>query len=426
MSEKIRVHVRVRNLKNGDIGPDSQPIWFIKENLLHQRLDDEKCLSYICYESVFYEENNLTIFEKCIKENVGSLFDGKSLTVFAYGQTGSGKTHTMAGKKKEPGIIGLVLQEIFQQSDLFTECAISYFEIYNENILDLINVKNEPKVYFTDNQVIVKGIEKVIVKNLKSSLELIEECETRRKVGKTQFNLRSSRSHTIFKLEIKIKKTTVTVTLIDLAGSEKASGSALRVKEGVFINKSLLALGKVMSSIHKKEFASFRDSKLTRVLQSSMSGNVNLVALCMISPSDSCVDESVSTLKFASRLCQIEMKYKITNNGDSKEGEPLCINCQKVIEISKKQTVTISDYSESSSGESTNGQEEINQKEKVIKLQEKRISSLESLIISLLKKNPSPRENEIFTLEKNMYNLQLDIVKNGKRETPENIPNRFY
>lgn len=418
MSERIKVFVRIRNMKIKEMQDISQQKWFIKDNLLHQRLDEERSLSYLCYDSVFYEESNQSVFEKCIKENVEMLFGGKSLTVFAYGQTGSGKTYTMTGEKKEPGIIVQVLNEIFQRTDSFSEAQISYFEIYNENILDLINPRNNPKVYFFNDQVIVKGMERRDVLTLESAIDLIEECEKKRKIGQTQFNLRSSRSHTIFKLEMKIKKATVTVTLIDLAGSEKATGSALRVKEGVFINKSLLALGKVISSLHRNEFASYRDSKLTRVLQSSMTGNVNLIALCMISPNASCVDESVSTLNFASRLCQIEMKYQINKMNESKDDNSLCMNCRNGIEIEKKKRLTVTEFSDSSSADSSsNNNNEIFFFEKYLKLQEKRIANLESLIISLLKKTPSLKEKELFTLEKNMYNLQIDILKRKKSDS---------
>ncbi|KRH92630.1 Kinesin-like protein [Pseudoloma neurophilia] len=415
MSEKIRVHVRVRNMTVEEKDNELQQKWFIKDNLLHQKLDDERSLSYLCYESVFFEEDNQTIFNKCIEKNVDSLFEGKSLTVFAYGQTGSGKTYTMTGQKDDPGIIRQVLSHIFQRTDSFSEGQISYFEIYNENIIDLINPENKPRIFSYNDQVTVKGLDRVKINNLESANDLIEDCEKRRKVGQTQFNIRSSRSHTIFKFEMKIKKTVVSVTLIDLAGSEKASGSALRVKEGVFINKSLLALGKVMSSIHKKEFASYRDSKLTRVLQSSMTGNVNLVALCMISPNISCVDESVSTLKFASRLCQIEMKYQIKNNDTMEEKDYICVNCKNNFNIEKKK-LTVSEYSDSSTDSLSNSASELELFEKYTKLQEKRIANLESLIISLFKKTPSLKEKEIFTLEKNMYNLQIDILKRKKSD----------
>lgn len=418
MSKKIKVHVRLRNSANKiNENKNNSEQWFVKDNLLHQRANNDKTISYLCYESIFHEEDNFSLFEKCIKENINEMFDGKSLTVFAYGQTGSGKTYTMTGTKENPGIICQSLKEIFNQKSKKNECQISYFEIYNENIIDLVNIKNVPKVYFCNDELLVRGIDKIQVENLESSLKVIEECETKRKIGKTQFNLRSSRSHTIFKLEMKLEsKRTVSVTLIDLAGSEKASGNALRIKEGVFINKSLLALGKVMASIHRKEFASFRESKLTRVLQPSMTGNVNLVALCMISPDKSCVEESVNTLKFASRLCQIEMKCKIQMNDEFEKKDILCKRCKKEIE-NDSQKVSVSDYSDSTSSECAKfigPTDEGN--DKLIKLQEKRILNLESLVILLLKKNPSKRENEIFMLEKNMFNLQVDILsKNSKK-----------
>lgn len=416
MSEKIVVHVRVRN-KNVKNEKENEPsVWFIKENLLNQRMDDGKSMTYLCYDSIFFHEKNSVVFEKCIKKDVQSLFNGKSLTVFAYGQTGSGKTHTMTGNIDDLGIIGRALQEIFVRKNDEIQCLISYFEIYNENIIDLIKRNNTPRVFFYKNQLILKGIEKVLVDDFESSLELVRECERKRKIGQTQFNLRSSRSHTIFKLELKLKHTVTTMTLIDLAGSEKASGSTLRVKEGVFINKSLLALGKVMNSLHKNEFTTYRESKLTRVLQSSMTGNVTLIALCMISPDSKCIDESISTLKFASRLCQIEMKCKIQSNDELDNQKLICDHCKKEIE-SQKSKISVDDFSDSSTQDSLPCDSENKEyHEKLVGLQIKRISNLEILIKSLLEKHPSQREKEIFSLEKNMFNLKIELLKKNYKD----------
>lgn len=415
MSEKVSVYVRVRNNLEKGLDKDRNEMWFLKDNLLHQRVDEDNFISYFCYKKVFYMVNNCDLYNECIEPNIQPFVSGKSLTVFAYGQTGSGKTHTMTGKQTDMGIIGRTLEAIYDSMDGSAECYLSYFEIYNENIIDLINTSNKPRIFTYNNELIVKGIEKTPVASLEKSLRLIIGCEERRKTGQTQFNIRSSRSHTIFKLELKNANTTSMMTLIDLAGSEKASGTSLRIREGVYINKSLLALGKVINSLNKNEFTSYRESKLTRVLQSSMTGNVTLIALCMISPDQKCLDESISTLNFASRLCQIEMKNRMYNSKQLPTESVLCDNCKKQLN-KKEKKLSVDEITDSSSVEdftliNPDKVKEKNSAEQIICLQNKRIHSLESMVITLLGQNPSQRENEIFTLEKNMFNLQLEMLK---------------
>lgn len=424
MSEKVTVYVRVKNSVKDKSNDPKNKTWFLKDHLLYQRIDNEKCISYLCYKKVFYEATNQDVYEDCIKPNMSAFLDGKSLTVFAYGQTGSGKTYTMTGKPNDMGIIGKTLEAIYKNMADYTECYISFFEIYNENIIDLINTNNKPRVFVYNNELIVKGIEKKLVKSLAISLQLIAYCEEKRKTGQTQYNLRSSRSHTIFKLEMISSGNTTTMTLIDLAGSEIASGSSLRFKEGVYINKSLLALGKVINSINKNEFASYRESKLTRVLQSSMTGNVTLIALCMISPNEKCIDESISTLNFASRLCQIEMRNKIHSNKELEAKFVLCNRCKREVQQDEKK-LTVEEMTDSSSVDNFSliNPERIKSKnlsKKIINLHNKRIKDLESMVISLLNQNPSKRENEIFTLEKNMFNLQLEMLKSPKKASKKN------
>ncbi|ELQ74795.1 Kinesin-like protein [Trachipleistophora hominis] len=425
MSEKVNVYVRVRNKLTNELDGDQDELWFLKDNLLHQKIEDDKFISYFCYKKVFYMVDNCGLYKECIEPNIQPFVSGKSLTVFAYGQTGSGKTHTMTGKPSDMGIIGRTLEDIYNSMDEAAECYISYFEIYNENIIDLINTNNKPRVFTYNNELIVKGIERTLVSSLDKSLRLIKGCEERRKTGQTQFNLRSSRSHTIFKLELQNTNSTSTMTLIDLAGSEKASGTSLRIREGVYINKSLLALGKVINSLNKNEFTSYRESKLTRVLQSSMTGNVTLIALCMISPDRKCLDESISTLNFASRLCQIEMRNRTYSSKQLQTEPVICDNCRR--ELNRKdRKISVDEITDSSSAEDFTlmNPEKVKNKnsaEQIIQLQNKRIHSLESMIITLLGQNPSQRENEIFTLEKNMFNLQLEMLKRPDKINDEDL-----
>lgn len=174
----------------------------------------------------------------------------------------------------------------------------------------------------------------------KEVFKLIDACEYNRKTGSTEFNQRSSRSHTIFIANLVRKGVSSRLCLIDLAGSEKATGSCKRQLEGSFINRSLLALGKVVNNMSKSGFIGFRDSKLTRILQPSMDGCSRLVALCTISPSKRSAEESISTLNFVARLGKVKLEPRNEKieckSPDPKEGPALfCKSCRCALESSE-------------------------------------------------------------------------------------------
>ncbi|KAF2072113.1 hypothetical protein CYY_006558 [Polysphondylium violaceum] len=293
------------------------------------------------------DSDNMDIYEKVAKKVIKSSMEGINASILAYGQTASGKTYTMKGTgKKNPGIIPLSIQDVFtyiqQASDKEFLLRVSYLEIYNEVINDLLAPENiNLKIHEDPNgQIYVGNLKEEIVLSLDHVMSLISAGEAHRHVGTTNYNDQSSRSHTIFRMIIESKDIGGDATtdgasstsgkpvrysclnLIDLAGSEKASDglNAIRNKEGAYINKSLLTLGTVISKLSEKAngHVPFRDSKLTRILQNSLSGNSRVAIICTITLASNNFEETHNTLKFASRAKQITNNAKINEIVDDK------------------------------------------------------------------------------------------------------------
>ncbi|EPY53618.1 kinesin-like protein Tea2 [Schizosaccharomyces cryophilus OY26] len=269
------------------------------------------------------ESDNSSIYQKSVASVVRNVFCGYNGIVFAYGMTGTGKTYSMQGTEDEPGIIPLGMRDLFDMvesnadSDTF-QIRISYLEIYNERIRDLIsNSQEEPKVREGANgEVIVSPMTRVLVTSPEEVSQVIEQCNAIRKTAATDYNTYSSRSHAILQVFL-IRNSlsthttrTSTLSLVDLAGSERASTDHERRKEGAFINKSLLTLGTVISrlsnsvnggSSSSNNHIPYRESKLTRLLQQSLSGQSQISLLATISIEARHAVESTNTLKFAMR-----------------------------------------------------------------------------------------------------------------------------
>lgn len=285
------------------------------------------------------------------------MLEGYNGTVFAYGQTGCGKSHTMQGPDTPTGIIltseqiaqrGLIsrsFDHIFEAMSVTSGVRylplVSYLEIYNENIRDLLNPNISSGTLVLKEQ----PNEGVVVQNLSThAVHSAEECEQllaigtkNRMVGATLMNAGSSRSHSIFIINLEqittsngasneddniatIKKGKL--NLVDLAGSErqaKTGATGDRLKEATKINLSLSALGNVISALvdGKSKHIPYRDSKLTRLLQDSLGGNTKTIMIACISPAEFNYDETLSTLRYASRAKNISNKPVI--NEDPKD-----------------------------------------------------------------------------------------------------------
>ncbi|XP_052852077.1 uncharacterized protein LOC128262076 isoform X2 [Drosophila gunungcola] len=322
-ASSIQVCIKVRPCE-----PELTSLWQVKEGRSIHLADShaEPCV----FDYVFGEgASNQEVFDRMAKHIVHACMQGFNGTIFAYGQTSSGKTYTMMGDGQNPGVMVLAAKEIFQQISTETDrdflLRVGYIEIYNEKIYDLLNKKNQDlKIHESGNGMVNVNCEECIITSEADLLRLLCMGNKERTVGETNMNERSSRSHAIFRIIIESRKSDRSaddaviqsvLNLVDLAGSERADQTGARgarLKEGGHINKSLLFLSNVIKSLSENvdnKFISFRDSKLTRILQASLGGNAFTSIICTIKPS--IMEESQSTLSFATRAKKIRIKPQV-------------------------------------------------------------------------------------------------------------------
>ncbi|XP_037784335.1 centromere-associated protein E-like [Penaeus monodon] len=334
MSDNILVAVRVRPLITREVSDASTIQWQTGTDNTLTQIDPVTrkalCVPYKFDRVYSSDYNNADIYFKVAEPIVESALAGFNGTIFAYGQTSSGKTFTMMGNRDYPGIIPMAIQNIFNSIENTPDreylIRVSYMEIYNENITDLLASRESRGKSLSvrediSGNVYVADLKEECVNCEESLLALMRKGDKNRHVGVTNMNERSSRSHTIFRIILESRERTegdgsdsaVVVSqlnLVDLAGSENASQTGAtgeRLKEGGFINRSLFMLGRVISQLSDGEqFVNFRDSKLTRILQLSLGGNAKTAIICTVTPA--AVDQTHSTLRFASRAKSIKNK----------------------------------------------------------------------------------------------------------------------
>ncbi|KAJ6264604.1 Kinesin-4 [Drechslerella dactyloides] len=316
--------------------PEENPIARFGQKIIGPRGKQQKDMRF-GFDRVFDE--NATqgeVYEQTTKGLLDSVLDGFNATVFAYGATGCGKTHTISGTKQQPGIIFLTMEELFQRieelkSEKSIELSMSYLEIYNETIRDLLipggsklglNLRED-----SNSSIAVAGLSTHRPLNVQEVMDMIVMGNENRTMSPTEANATSSRSHAVLQVNVVQKNKTAalsedlfsaTLSIIDLAGSERASvtkNRGERLLEGANINRSLLALGNCINALcdpSKKNHIPYRDSKLTRLLKFSLGGNCKTVMIVCVSPSSHHYDETHNTLKYADRAKKI--KTKVSRN----------------------------------------------------------------------------------------------------------------
>lgn len=281
------------------------------------------------------------LYDYTCKPLVESVLKGFNGTIFAYGQTGTGKTYTMQGLQTDPekrGVIPNSFHHIFthisrSQNQRYL-VRVSYIEIYQEEIRDLLCKDNNKKLDLKENPesgVYVKDMLSVVTKSIKEIEHVMDMGNQSRSVGFTKMNERSSRSHAIFIVTIECSETGLDgedhirvgkLNMVDLAGSERQSKTGAkgeRFKEAAKINLSLSALGNVISALvdGTSTHVPYRDSKLTRLLQDSLGGNSKTVMVATIGPASCNYEETITTLRYANRAKNIKNKPRI--NEDPKD-----------------------------------------------------------------------------------------------------------
>ena len=461
--ERVQVSVRVRPFLDDVKKDPTSPIESIdkKRNVINIIKEYDK--KTFTYDHIYpMESNQSEIFEETSKEVVKSVLKGYNGTIFAYGQTGTGKTYTMVGdfkNQKDKGIIPHAFDYIFEQTKQDKEhkynILISFIQIYIEQIQDLldpskkdIRIREDP-----DNGVYLEGVTWVKVSSTDECCQVFLKGEENRATHATLMNAHSSRSHAILiakiqknivlskekinelskesneKIKAERNMTTGSLYLVDLAGSErvkKTKAVEMRLEEAKKINYSLLILGKCINALAegKQTYISYRESKLTRLLQESLGGNAKTSLIVTISPSNYNADESISSLNFASRAMKVKNKPIINKSVDY---QALCIKLQEDLdklndeysELKMAYDKLSSDYEKLKNGET------------LVELQKKNISQDLDFNMNSKKGNMTSSSNhkdENFEKEKAKFKAEIKkleafyqgVVKN-KTEEYENV-----
>lgn len=371
---RVRKHIK-REIEAGQpcivrMNPDTeettiQPPELTDEQLRHSRKQYEE--KSFTFDKSFWSQNEddphyadqSDIYNSFGGEFLQHNFHGYHTCIFAYGQTGSGKSYTMMGTPDQPGLIPRTCRGLFEQiendeqsSSITYNVHVSYFEIYNEHVKDLLTPRTNPPTYLKIRE--SKG-EGVFVQNLTDEkVESYEDIERIMKVGdmnrtvaSTKMNDTSSRSHAVFTLTLKQIQADLSddstiervarMRLVDLAGSERAGrteATGQRLREGGNINQSLTTLGRVIAALadpkrqrasrltglqnqtkRRAEVVPYRDSVLTWLLKDSLGGNSKTAMVACISPTD--YDETLSTLRYADQAKRIRTKAHVNQDNKS-------------------------------------------------------------------------------------------------------------
>ncbi|CAI5454199.1 unnamed protein product [Caenorhabditis angaria] len=340
----VKVAIRVRPFNKRELDLKTKSVVKIKNEqcVLHHPIEEKNTKTFTFDHSFCSTDPNQSDFagQDTVCYHLGNgvvenAFAGYNACIFAYGQTGSGKSYTMMGTPDQPGIIPRVCNDIFQRiceqtSDTLSfKVEVSYMEIYNERVRDLLDPKKSSKALKVREHKIlgpmVDGLSILAVNSFEQISNLLEEGNKSRTVAATNMNAESSRSHAVFSIIVsqtlhdlengfsgeKVAK----ISLVDLAGSERAGKTGAvgkRLEEGGNINKSLTTLGMVISALaertansKKEKFIPYRDSVLTWLLKDSLGGNSRTIMIATLSPAADNYEETLSTLRYADRAKKI-------------------------------------------------------------------------------------------------------------------------
>lgn len=338
--EKIRVTVRMRPLNRKEQAMYDLIAWDCLDDktIVFKNPNQERPSTSYTFDRVFPPAcSTQKVYDEGAKDVALSALSGINATIFAYGQTSSGKTFTMRGITENA--IRDIYECIKNTPDRDFVLKISALEIYNETVIDLLNRESGPLRILDDTEkvTVVENLFEEVARDAQHLRHLIGICEAHRQVGETTLNDKSSRSHQIIRLTVEsfhrespdhVKSYIASLNFVDLAGSERASQTntcGTRLKEGSHINKSLLQLALVIRQLSSGESGhiSYRTSKLTRILQSSLGGNARTAIICTVSPSLSHVEQTRNTLSFATNAKEVINTARVNMvEGELRNPEP--------------------------------------------------------------------------------------------------------
>uniref|UniRef100_A0A2K6SHJ1 Centromere-associated protein E n=1 Tax=Saimiri boliviensis boliviensis TaxID=39432 RepID=A0A2K6SHJ1_SAIBB len=395
----VCVRVRPLNSREESLGETAQVYWKTDNNAIYQ-VDGSKSFNF---DRVFHSnETTKNVYEEIAAPIIDSAIQGYNGTIFAYGQTASGKTYTMMGSEDHLGVIPRAIHDIFQKIKKFPDreflLRVSYMEIYNETITDLLCGTNKMKPLIiredVNRNVYVADLTEEVVYTSEMVLKWITKGEKTRHYGETKMNQRSSRSHTIFRMILESREKgepsncdgSVKVShlnLVDLAGSERAAqtgAEGVRLKEGCNINRSLFILGQVIKKLSDGQvggFINYRDSKLTRILQNSLGGNAKTRIICTITPVS--FDETLTTLQFASTAKYMKNTPYVN---EVSSDEALLKRYRKEIMDLKKQLEEVSLETRAQAMEKDQLAQLLEEKDLLQKVQNEKIENLTRMLVT--------------------------------------------
>merc|ERR1719502_26416 len=282
------------------------------------------------YHKVLLNASQDTVYDLVAHDIVEQAFKGINATIMAYGQTGAGKTFTMVGGTQSfehrgviPRAVTSLFEMIMSRTDMMYNVKVSYMEIYNEQMFDLLdNIGHSDHLQIIDDHkggVQVKGLTMVEVKDEQDVLNHFFNGENNRAVAQHSLNEESSRSHAIFTLHIEARSkiesaeriTLSKLNLVDLAGSErvkKTDTEGAGLEEAKFINRSLTYLEQcVVAACDKnRDHIPFRQTRLTNILRDSIGGNCATLLIATIWGEKAHLDETLSTCRFAQRMMRVQ------------------------------------------------------------------------------------------------------------------------
>ena len=341
-SECVKVAIRVRPMNKHEIAQKSRLCVDVDTaNNTVAVTSDKNDVKTFPFDYVYpMETSQRDVYDQVAFPIVDSIFQGYNGTVFAYGQTGCGKTYTMMGIVEDPdkrGIIPNAFNHIFgfiktegENKKFLVRC--SFVEIYNEEVRDLLGDSNNKLKIREDPKkgIFIEDLKYVMIKDSNDTEKCLNKGNKNRHVGQTSMNDQSSRSHSLFTVYLEIEEKGAEgksriksgkLNLVDLAGSErvgKTNATGQTFDEGKKINLSLTALGSVIDALSSNQkHIPYKDSKLTRLLADSLGGNTKTVMFANISPASYNYDETVGTLRYASRAKLIKNAPKV--NEDPKD-----------------------------------------------------------------------------------------------------------
>ncbi|XP_014451581.2 kinesin-like protein KIF9 [Alligator mississippiensis] len=364
---KVRAFVRVKPTADfpQDVirfGPDNKSIDLsIKRDIKKEVVNNKQTDWSFKLDGVLHNASQDSVYEAVATELVSEALGGYNGTIICYGQTGAGKTYTMTGPGKNyqhRGIILRAIQQVFRviekHVDQSITVRISYLEIYNEALFDLLSTASGDTTGNVQMSIVdgpqgahVKGLSVHHISCEEDALSLLFQGETNRVIAEHTLNKNSSRSHCIFTIYLEshsrilsdAKYITSKITLVDLAGSERLgkTGSEGQVlKEATYINKSLSFLEQAIIALadQKRDHIPFRQSKLTHVLKDSLGGNCNTVLVANIYGEAAQLEETLSSLRFAARMKWITTEPTVNEKHDPQR---IVKNLQKEITLLKQE-----------------------------------------------------------------------------------------